>query len=115
MKERDKKAIIRIIHHIETIQNYMDGISILDEFTNDTLLQDAVVFNLVQIGEIAKTRISDDFTKYQTTIPWKKMYGFRNRLIHDYTNIIIDIVYDTVVEDLPALLIKFKELLDKTT
>ena len=92
----------------------MDGVSLLDEFTNSTLLQDAVVFNLVQIGKIAKTRISDDFTKYETTIAWKKMYGFRNRLIHDYTNIIIDIVYDTVVEDLPDLIKKFKELLDVT-
>jgi len=69
MKERDKKAVIRIIHHIETIQTYMDSVSILDEFTSDTLLQDAVVFNLVQIGEIAKTRISDNLIKHQKTIP----------------------------------------------
>lgn len=114
MKERDKKAIIRIIHHIETIQTYMDRVSILDEFTNDILLQDAVVFNLVQIGEIAKTRISEELIKNQSTIPWKKMYGFRNRLIHDYTNIIIDVVYDTVIEDLPFLLSKLKTLLELT-
>ena len=47
MKERDKKAVIRIIHHIKTIQTYMDSVSILDEFTSVTLLQDADVFNLV--------------------------------------------------------------------
>ena len=47
MKERDKKAVIRIIHHIETIQTYMDSFSILGEFSSDTLLQDADVFNLV--------------------------------------------------------------------
>ncbi len=112
MKERDKKAVIRIVHHIETIQTYMDSVSILDEFISDTLLQDAVVFNLVQIGEIAKTRISDNLIKHQKTIPWKKMYGFRNRLIHDYTNIVIDIVYDTVIDDLPSLISKLKKLLE---
>jgi len=112
MKERDKKGIIRIIYHIETIQTYMVGISMMDEFTSNTLLQDAVVFNLVQIGEIAKTRLSDNLIKHQPEIPWKKMYGFRNRLVHDYRNIIIDIVYDTVIEDLPTLLNKLKNLIE---
>lgn len=32
------------------------------------------------------------------------MYGFRNRLVHDYTNITIDIVYDTIIEELPILM-----------
>jgi uncharacterized protein with HEPN domain len=40
------------------------------------------------------------------------MYGFRNRLIHDYTNIVIDIVYDTVIDDLPSLISKLKKLLE---
>jgi len=100
MIERDRKAIERIIHHIELINQYMKPISTLDDFNNNSIIQDAVVFNFLQIGEIAKNRISDKIKKQYTFIPWNKLYGFRNRLVHDYTNIILNVVYDTIVEDL---------------
>jgi len=103
MTERDNKALNRIIHHIESIETYMSSISSLEEFTNNSLIQDAVVFNLLQIGEIAKTRVSDKIKKQYPSIPWKKIYGFRNRLVHDYTDIILDIVYETIIFDLHNL------------
>ncbi len=36
-------------------------------------------------------------------IPWNKIYGFKNRLVHDYDNIILTVVYDVVFDDLPIL------------
>ncbi len=100
MIERDRKGIERIMYHIEMINEYMKPISNLNEFNNNSIIQDAVVFNFLQIGEIAKNRISDKIKKQYPFIPWKKIYGFRNRLVHDYSNIVLDVVYDTIVEDL---------------
>ena len=103
MIERDRKAIERIIYHIEMITEYMEPISTLDEFSNNSIIQDAVVFNFLQLGEIAKTRISDEMKRQFSSIPWNKLYGFRNRLVHDYKSIILDVVYNVIIEDLESL------------
>jgi uncharacterized protein with HEPN domain len=111
MIERDRKAIERIIYHIEMINVYMQHISTLKEFNNNSIIQDAVVFNLLQIGGIAKNRISDRIKKQYSSIFWNKIYGFRNRLVHDYTNIILDVVYDTIIEDLENFYKQLKSIL----
>jgi uncharacterized protein with HEPN domain len=54
MNDRDVKAIKRIITHIENILDYVKSIHSLEDFTHNQLVVDAVVFNLAQIGEIAK-------------------------------------------------------------
>jgi len=111
MIERDRKAIERVIHHIELINQYMNPISTLDDFNSNSIVQDAVVFNFLQIGEIAKTRISDESKKQHSYIPWNKLYGFRNRLVHDYTSIILNVVFDVIVEDLETLDKQLKSIL----
>lgn len=103
MNERDKKVLINIGKHIKVVFQYMTGISTLDKFSENSLVQDAVVFNLLQIGELAKSKLSDSFKKTHSDIPWNDIYGFRNRLVHDYENIILTIVYEAITEDLPKL------------
>lgn len=103
MNERDKKVLINIDKHIKVVFQYMTGISTLDKFSENSLVQDAVVFNLLQIGELAKSKLSDSFKRTHSDIPWNDIYGFRNRLVHDYENIILTIVYEAITEDLPKL------------
>lgn len=61
MNDRDRKTLINIDKHMTVILQYMTGISTLDEFSDNSLVQDAVVFNLLQIGELAKSKLSDTF------------------------------------------------------
>jgi uncharacterized protein with HEPN domain len=103
MNVRDKKALMNIDKHIKVIFQYMTGISSLYGFSNNSLVQDAVVFNLLQIGELAKSKLSDSFKKTHSDIPWNDVYGFRNRLVHDYESIRLTIVYESITEDLPKL------------
>jgi uncharacterized protein with HEPN domain len=103
MKDRDKKTLINIEKHITVIFRYMKGICSLDEFSDNSLVQDAVVFNLLQIGELAKSKLSDSFKKTHSNIAWNDIYGFRNRLVHDYENIMLTIVYEAITDDLPIL------------
>lgn len=110
MNERDKKGIKNIIKHIIQISDYTSHIQTLDEFSNNSLVVDAVIFNLLQIGEIVRNKVSIQIKENNSNIPWGQIYGLRNRLIHDYDNIIMDTVYETIVEDLPNLLIDLKEL-----
>jgi len=104
MNDRDFKAITKIIIHIEAILCYIKSTKKFEEFNHNQLVVDAVVFNLSQIGEISKYRISSDTKETNNHIPWNEMYGFRNRIIHDYDQINMNVVYDTIIEDLPKLL-----------
>lgn len=61
---------------------------------------EACVFNLMQIGELAKVSLSDDFKSEIKTIPWKQ---FHNRIVHGYSGVDMRIVRDTIHEDLPLL------------
>jgi uncharacterized protein with HEPN domain len=110
MSDRDIKGISRIIFHIEFILDYMKGINSSEEFNQNQLFVDAVVFNLSQIGEISRYRISSSLKDSAINILWHEMYGFRNRIIHDYDQINMNVVYDTVKEDLPNLLAQFINL-----
>ena len=64
---------------------------------------EATVFNLMQIGELAKESLGDEVKKAITTVPWQQIYGLRNRIVHGYSGVNMQIVWDTVREDLPAL------------
>jgi uncharacterized protein with HEPN domain len=111
MNDRDTKALKRIVAHIENILDYVKSIESLDDFTHNQLVVDAVVFNLAQIGEISKHRISLFLKDTQVDVPWHEMYGFRNRIVHDYDQINMNIVYDTIKEDLPPLLEQLRKLI----
>lgn len=76
------------------------------EFLKDKKTQQAVILNLIIIGEAA-TKIMDNYKDYTRTtpeIPWRSMRNMRNRLAHGYFDINLDIVWDTVKNWLPSLL-----------
>lgn len=72
---------------------------------------EACVFNLMQIGELAKTALSDEAKDQITTIPWKQLYGMRNRIVHGYSGVDMRIVWDTIHDDLPDLQKEIKKYL----
>ena len=110
MNDRDIKGLSKIIVHIEFILDYMKEINSKEEFNQNQLVIDAVVFNLSQIGEISSYRISSSLKDSAINISWHEMYGFRNRIFHDYDQINMNVVYDTVKEDLPNLLVQLINL-----
>lgn len=54
----------------------------LGDFSSDTMRLEATVFNLMQIGELAKESLSDEAKAQITSIPWQQIYGMRNRIVH---------------------------------
>ena len=74
-----------------------------DDLDDNEVLLDSMMFRLIQISENAK-RLSDNYKDNHDTIPWLAMYGLRNRIVHDYGNVDLDIVYSTLKEDIPELL-----------
>lgn len=99
--DRDKLYKHHIIDAIEKINSYVAGID-FEQFIHNQLIIDAVVRNLQIIGKAAK-RLSVTFKASDPKIPWSKIAGMRDVIIHDYTNVKTTIVWDTIKEDLPKL------------
>ena len=74
-------------------------------FEHDTRTQDAVIRSIEIIGEAAnKVRTADpDFAARHPHIPWDVMYGMRNRIVHDYFEVDLQIVWQTIQRDLATL------------
>lgn len=77
---------------------------------SDEMLALSLVRLLEIVGEAASD-VSEDYRKGHPDVPWKKMVGLRNRLIHGYFDVNYDIVWDTVVSDLPPLITEMEKLL----
>lgn len=99
---RDDAYLIDILESSRAALEYMRGKS-WDKFSRDSLLQDAVVRRLEIIGEAAG-RASTATQKKYPKLPWQAMKGTRNRVIHEYDSIQLDIIWDMVQQDLPFLI-----------
>ena len=71
-----------------------------DEFISKELVIDGVIRNLEIIGEATK-RLPKSFRQQYPQVPWKKIAGMRDVLIHDYSGVDIEVVWDTIKEKLP--------------
>jgi uncharacterized protein with HEPN domain len=80
----------------------------------DRMLTLSLVKELELIGEAA-TKVSEETQHQFTDIPWAEIVGMRNRLIHTYFDINLDIVWQTVVQDLPPLLSSLENILPDST
>ena len=103
MKSKDQQILQKIYNHINSVILYCRDCETLDEFQSNSMLVEACVFNLMQIGELAKMGLSDDVKQQITTIPWKQIYGMRNRIVHGYSGVDMCIIWDVIQNDLAPL------------
>lgn len=100
MKE-NKFYIQHIIEAISKIEKYLVNES-LESFSKNDLVLDAVLRELEIIGEAA-CNVKEEFQEKNSNIPWGKMIGMRNRLIHEYFGVDKKVVWETCKSDLPEL------------
>jgi uncharacterized protein with HEPN domain len=81
-------------------------------FVADKRTQQAVILNLLVIGEAATKLLNEypDFAQRHHAVAWKSMKGMRNRIAHGYFDIDLDIVWETVVVNLPPLLDQLEQI-----
>jgi uncharacterized protein with HEPN domain len=82
-------------------------------FVADEKTDFAVVRALEIVGEAAK-RIPQPVRARHPEVPWRAMAGIRDKLVHDYVSVNLEVVWKTVMEDLPALLPMVRQVLDQS-
>lgn len=98
---KDDILVLKIVRYIDKIFAYCDGVD-FRRFVDNSMMVEAVVFNLSQIGELVGS-FSDDYKKAHSDIPWKAIRGMRNRIVHDYDGVDLRAVWDVVQNDLQSL------------
>ncbi len=100
-KDSDRIYVEHILQAIAGIESFTHGLR-FDQFAQDLKTQLAVTRELEIIGEASK-RLSEAFKNDHNLIPWKKITGMRDFLIHDYLDIDLEIVWKAVTEDIAGL------------
>ncbi len=112
MSERDWKILCEdILESISKCQTYTANLS-FEDFSIQSIVIDAVTRNLEIIGEAANQvpkEIQDKFPE----IPWRKIIGLRNRVIHEYFGVDISIIWFIVKNELPTLKKNIEFILSK--
>ena len=73
-----------------------------ERFAAESIMVEACVFNLSQLGELCRL-VVDTFVQAHPEVPWREMYGLRNRIVHDYEGVNLRLVWEIIQEDLPEL------------
>lgn len=82
------------------------------DFLVDRKTITACAFTVSQIGELVKEIENETIEKYPY-IPWSSIRGMRNRIIHDYENVDLSVLWGTIKESLPELKKELKEIINK--
>ncbi len=103
---------VRLLHMLDAAERairFSEG-KTREDLERDDMLCLALVRLLEIIGEAAKS-VSQDVKDEFPTIPWKQIAGTRDRLIHGYFNVDLDVVWVILTDDLPTLANKLRDIL----
>ena len=97
----DSYYIEKIRKDLEFIVDHMQNVDIEELNANEVLL-DSMMFRMIQLSANAK-KLTDEYRFTHGEIPWGAMFGLRNRIVHDYGNVDLKVVYETLKYDIPEI------------
>lgn len=98
-----------ILEAIAKIERYAVDLD-YESFCEDDKTVDAVCRNLTVIGEAAR-RVPEGIVQEHPLVPWAEMWDMRNIIVHEYSGVSLEILWQTVREDLPPLAGQLRDLL----
>jgi len=109
MPKRDQGLLVEdILEALRKISGYTAGMG-QEEFQQDPKTIDAVVRNLEILGE-ATRQLPADFISRHPAVPWRQIAGLRNRIVHEYFAVDLEIVWQVIHHDLPQLAAQLESL-----
>ena len=110
-KHDDRVSLKDMLSHCREAAELL-GDSGLEELGHDRVMQLALTRLMEIVGEAAN-RVSQTIRQKNPKIPWARIIGMRNRLIHGYDVIDLDLLWDTVTDDLPPLIAALQEIVEE--
>lgn len=105
----DVALLLDMLLAAQNIRDFAAGMSEAD-FLENRMAQSAIIRELQVIGEAARI-ISDETRSQYPTIAWHRIAGMRNRLIHEYFDVRLDVVWNVVQTEIPALIAQITPLI----
>ena len=99
--KNDAYYVGKMLKDIRFIIEKTEGIT-LQELKDNEVLCDSVLFRLIQISENSG-KLAPAFKDTHRMIPWQSIKGMRNRIVHEYGDVELNIVYQTITEDIPEI------------
>lgn len=100
MNERDELYLDHVLQAIALIERFTTGGR--EAFFGDEMVQSAVVRQLEIVGEAVRN-LSGELRARETAVPWRDIAGTRDKLIHGYFSVKLDVIWNVVVRELPSL------------
>lgn len=98
-----------IVDALNQIVEYTTGLD-YEAFRSTRMVHDAVIRQFEIIGEATKN-LSDEFRGRFSSIPWKDLAGFRDKLIHQYFGVDLTLVWRSVIDDVPFLIAELQKII----
>ena len=111
MKKDPKIFLVHILENINLIEEDLSGVD-AENFKKSRLLQDAVVRRVEVMGEAAKN-LPEEFKSEHPDVPWRKIAGTRDFIVHEYFSIDLDLVWEITQKELPDLKNKITAILGR--
>ena len=100
--QRDLQFLLDMLQSAELVKTYTAQCS-KNEFVENVQLQDSVIRRLLVIAEAAR-RVSESTRQTLPNILWQEINGMRNRLVHEYDDVNLNIVWDAIQNEIPILI-----------
>ena len=110
MKGEWEDYLADIIQSMNEVEEFTRGLT-YESFMKDRKTINAVIRSLEVMGEASK-RIPDEVRAKHSEIPWKRMAGMRDKLIHEYAGVDLETVWDVIQEEIPPIRPLLEELRD---
>lgn len=110
--DRIKDQLVRMHGCCEHILDFSSGMS-FQEFTEDLRTQQAIIMNILLVGEVA-TKLVQKFPEITTTypdIPWNNIRGMRNRIAHEYFDLDLSVMWKTIHTAIPSLQLHLQKII----
>lgn len=112
MNERDRVRLQDMLAEAHRVQKFLTDKS-HDDLLQDTMLSYAVIRAIEIVGEAA-AQTSPELQQLHPEIPWRNIIGMRNRIVHGYSSVDLNIVWEVATRNLPTLIPLLENMLDQS-
>jgi len=111
MKNKEYMSLKKMIEYINKALKYTEGCS-FETFSRNEEKVDATVFAISQIGELVKNITKETMERYNN-IEWIIIKNLRNKIVHDYEGINLNLIWDIITDDIIQLKMDLEKILKR--